>query len=169
MSYVLHTTVTVFQTEHDLRDCFSKWGVRDYVIDYNVPRAALGRTTLSREERAVTLRWIPRGKTAKVVISMSAQDTVADNLRVLYLAVEAMRMNEKRGIDPELMRSAYMQIGAADDGVWTLLGIPPTADRAAIEAAYRERIKVAHPDAGGSDEAASALNAARATALKVAS
>ena len=171
MSYTLRTDKSIYQTERDLAETFSKWGVsaERYDVSYNVPRQMLERRTLSREERAVTVRWTPRGKTSPVVISMATQATVADNLRVLYLAVEAMRMNEKRGIDPELMRSAYMQLGAPDSNVWTLLGIPPTADRATIEAAYRDKIKAAHPDAGGSDEAAAALNAARDAALKGAS
>ncbi|PZN95407.1 MAG: molecular chaperone DnaJ [Alphaproteobacteria bacterium] len=42
-----------------------------------------------------------------------------------------------------------------------LLGVPPNADAEAIQAAWRQRIAAAHPDAGGSDAAASAVTAAR--------
>lgn len=42
-----------------------------------------------------------------------------------------------------------------------LLGLKPDADIVAIQAAWRARIAAAHPDAGGSDAAASAVTAAR--------
>lgn len=42
-----------------------------------------------------------------------------------------------------------------------LLGVGPGADAEAIQAAWRARIAEAHPDAGGSDEAARAVTAAR--------
>ncbi|HQS95054.1 MAG TPA: J domain-containing protein [Novosphingobium sp.] len=49
---------------------------------------------------------------------------------------------------------------------WTVLGIPRTASRAEIEAAYRDKIRTAHPDTGGTTEAASAINRARDEAFK---
>lgn len=42
-----------------------------------------------------------------------------------------------------------------------LLGLAPGARAEAIQAAWRSRIAEAHPDAGGSDEAARAVTAAR--------
>ena len=42
-----------------------------------------------------------------------------------------------------------------------LLGVTAAADADAIQAAWRSRIAQAHPDAGGSDEAARAVTAAR--------
>ena len=42
-----------------------------------------------------------------------------------------------------------------------LLGLAPGAKADAIQAAWRARIAQAHPDAGGSDEAARAVTAAR--------
>jgi DnaJ homolog subfamily C member 19 len=42
-----------------------------------------------------------------------------------------------------------------------LLGLPPGADEASIRAAHRRLMAEAHPDRGGSAEAARALNAAR--------
>ena len=41
------------------------------------------------------------------------------------------------------------------------LGLPPGADADAVQAAWRRAMATAHPDAGGSDAAASALTAAR--------
>jgi hypothetical protein len=41
------------------------------------------------------------------------------------------------------------------------LGLPRSADADAVQAAWRRAMATAHPDAGGSDAAASALTAAR--------
>ncbi len=49
---------------------------------------------------------------------------------------------------------------------FALLGLAPGADAAAIQAAWRNRIAVAHPDAGGSDAAARAVTAARDLLLR---
>jgi curved DNA-binding protein CbpA len=42
-----------------------------------------------------------------------------------------------------------------------VLGVRSGASRAEIEAAYREKAKRAHPDAGGSEAAMAELNSAR--------
>lgn len=47
-----------------------------------------------------------------------------------------------------------------------LLGVSADAGEAEINAAYRARMAELHPDRGGSDEAASAVNAARDTLIK---
>jgi hypothetical protein len=47
-----------------------------------------------------------------------------------------------------------------------VLGVPRGADKATIVAAWREKMKAAHPDAGGSEKAASRLNAAKDHLLK---
>jgi hypothetical protein len=49
----------------------------------------------------------------------------------------------------------------ADAAARVLLGVAPGAGIAAIYAAHREKIRAAHPDAGGSAAMAAALNAAR--------
>lgn len=160
-SYSLHTRVTISQTEHDLARCFKQWGVVDWSVDYNVPRARLNNLTLSRTERAVTLRWIPRGRSAEVVLPMDRQDSVAANLRVLYLAVDAIRLNEKRGVGSDLMRSAYMQLAAPGDvDLWAAIGAVPGSTYDQARDAYRKSAAVAHPDRGGSDDEMKALNVA---------
>jgi hypothetical protein len=51
---------------------------------------------------------------------------------------------------------------AADEvAALALLGLPRGADADAIQAAWRARMTQAHPDAGGSDDAARAVTAAR--------
>lgn len=164
-AYKIHNPPSVSQTEHELDECFAKWGVRDYSVDYNVPRAKFRNVTLSRVERAVTVRWMPRGSNREVVVSSDDQTSIEANVRKLFLGIDAMRMNERRGLN-EVMRSAYMQLGAPTADHWTVLGVQPGASRALIESAYRTQAKQAHPDTGGSDEAMAALNAARDAALR---
>jgi hypothetical protein len=48
----------------------------------------------------------------------------------------------------------------------SILGVPETAQRAEIEAAYRRLMQRAHPDHGGSAGLAAQLNAARDRLLK---
>lgn len=51
--------------------------------------------------------------------------------------------------------------GTAEASARALLGLPENADAVAIQAAWRSRMSEAHPDAGGSDDAARAVTAAR--------
>lgn len=48
---------------------------------------------------------------------------------------------------------------------YAVLGIAPTATPEEIRRAYRQRIRVAHPDCGGSVEIAAGINAARDMAM----
>jgi hypothetical protein len=48
---------------------------------------------------------------------------------------------------------------------YTILGIAPTATPEEIKAAYWRRIRIAHPDCGGSSEIAASINAARDVAI----
>ncbi|HQP19187.1 MAG TPA: DnaJ domain-containing protein, partial [Phenylobacterium sp.] len=48
----------------------------------------------------------------------------------------------------------------------SILGVGPQATTAEIQAAYARLMRVAHPDAGGTDGLAAQLNAARDRLLK---
>lgn len=56
--------------------------------------------------------------------------------------------------------------GMSAEEARALLGVMETASEADIRAAYRSRIATAHPDRGGTAEAAARLNAARDLLLK---
>lgn len=59
---------------------------------------------------------------------------------------------------------------ALGDGIrpwYATLGVPPDADRAAIEAAHRHMIMVNHPDKGGDSKVAGLVNAARDEGLRL--
>lgn len=169
MTYTVHTTVSIHTTEGDIAEAMQRWGVADanWSIQYNVQRHRLENKTLTQAERAVTIRWTPRNGAQEIVLAMDTQRDVANNLRVLYLAIEAMRLNEKRGID-NLIRAAYMQLPGGSDH-WDTLGLQRGASADEVTRRYRQLAQDAHPDRGGSDAAMAALNAARDAALREAS
>lgn len=161
MSYTMNTSVSLAATEGDLADCFDKWSVREYDIAYNLPRPRAMRESLNftRDERAVTVWWKNRqGKT--ITMAMDRHARPMDNLRVLYLAIESIRMNEKRGIDEALMHSAYLQLTSGDADPYALFKVTPGVSEDEAKAIYRRLARAAHPDTGGSNEEMARVNQA---------
>lgn len=92
----------------------------------------------------MTLTWTRAGRS--ISITHDDQSRPADNLRVLYLAAEAMRLNEARGIG-DVLASAYAQLPApAENDPWRALGLRPGAGRDAAESMFRTLAKISHPD-----------------------
>lgn len=156
-AYQLKTTISWNQTLDELAQEFDRWGVEDW--DVNHPRGALRKTweAQSAADRTVRLTYTRHGQTVNLV--MDKQARAVDNLRVLYLAIEALRLNERRGIG-EVVAAAYTQLAAPRDPTspYTVLGIAEGAPLTVAEAAYRAHAKALHPDAGGSAEAMKRLN-----------
>ena len=166
-TYTVHAKATYNDTLEELAASFGKWGVREWTV---IPtRPAKPKVYTSRGLRGeywdpsdmpVSLMFRhPSGR--DVHLRMASQERPQDNLRVLYLAVEAMRMNETRGIS-ETLRAAYLQLEApvGPDDPYRTLGVRPDAPMEDIEAVYRSKAKRAHPDAGGSADEMKRLNAA---------
>lgn len=106
-----------------------------------------------------------RLKGKPIALACDRWKTVAGNIAAIAAHIEAMRGMDRWGVGSlEQMFTGYLQLPApiAPDDWRTVLGDPQTRDQA--EAAYRERMRTAHPDAGGSHAAAAALNGAIARA-----
>lgn len=90
-----------------------------------------------------------------------SQRTYSENLRCCFLALDSMRLNERRGIG-EVMQTAYAMLSApkAERDPYEVLGVRSNLDLEDIEAVWRSKVKRAHPDAGGTAEAAAELNGA---------
>ncbi len=80
-----------------------------------------------------------------------------ENLYAIGLCIEAMRGLERWGA-PRLVDAAFSGFKALPElagpsaaAWWDVLGVPPSADRAAVLAAYREKSRRWHPDAEGGD------------------
>lgn len=156
MSYSLSTVKSWDDTIRQLAETFRKWRIREWsVVPMRPPRA---RTWQSDEEKLVTLRYQPNGS-PEITLTMGRQSRAQDNLRVLYLAVEAMRMNEERGI-ADTIREAYLQLAAParQRDPFEVLGLRPDTPLEDIKAMYAIKAKRLHPDAGGTDEAMKELN-----------
>jgi hypothetical protein len=101
------------------------------------------------------------------VIACDTWKTTRENIRAIGLAIGALRMLERTGAS-EILDRAFTGFAALPPAStqprewWITLGFDaPPASMDVVEAAYRERAKRAHPDAGGTHEAMVALNAAR--------
>lgn len=158
-SYTLHTQKAADETMRDLRESFDKWG---YHLGARVAWAEMG----SRRDIEAVIEFTLPGQ-QPVTIRHKRQENYKSNLRVLYLAVEAMRMNDVRGIT-DILREAYLMLPppATVRDPFEVLGVRPDAPREVIEASYKALAKSAHPDAGGSVEAMAELNAAREAVLR---
>lgn len=158
-SYTITTKKSWSATQNELADEFDKWGVTEWETNY--PRGArLEGHNQSEADRMVTLTYKKDGHT--VNLTMSNQDRAVDNLRVLFLAIESMRLNERRGIG-EVLQQAYLQIAGPETKKtpWELLSIYPGSPIAVAEAAYKTAAAKAHPDVpGGSMEKMKELNEA---------
>ena len=158
-SYSISTRVSWDETLRELGETFRKWGIYEWTVSPVRPRARANTYYQSDEERTVTLIYT-HGSGREVRLTMKKQARAQDNLRVLYLATEALRMNEARGIG-DVIADAYLQLAPPSHiDPWELLGIRPDADIEIVHAAYRTKAKTAHPETGGTEEAMKELNAA---------
>ena len=159
--YTLRARVSWQETIKDLSETFRLWNIRDWSI---VPMSPPRNGTAWERDRKVTLRFQPKGK-PEVVLPYERQERPVDNLRVLYLAVEAMRKNELRGVG-SIMQEAYVQLsgllaaGKTARDPYEILGVRPDAPFADIEDMYKIKARRLHPDAGGDPEAMAELNKA---------
>lgn len=155
-AYHISTQKTWSQTNRELDECFRRWGVSNWSTNY--PRGArLEGWSQSETDRTVELKYQKNGKTVKLV--MGKQPRAVDNLRVLYLAIEAMRLNEKRGIG-EILESAYKQLAGpiAEKTPYEILGLPEGLPLSVYETMYKDLARRNHPDQGGSPETMKAIN-----------
>lgn len=159
-TYRLATDLSWARTQDDLAETFRLWDVNRWSIHCKLARRFADRSYQTREERRVELRYVKQRH--EVYLEMDRQERAVDNLRVLYLAVEAMRLNERRGL-AEVIGEAYLQLPPGSPRVhdpYEVLGVRPDTDMEVIEAAYRALAKKLHPDTGGSVEKMQELNTA---------
>lgn len=172
MSYRITTDKTWARILDDLEETFRKWPVRDWKVDCALPANRVARKLQTLEERLVTVIWWRKDR--RFELRMARQDRAVDNLLVLQLVIEALRLNDKRGI-AETLAEAYRQeypALPAPGGVhvtqaeataatpYQRLSVLRSAPIEVCEAAYRALAKKAHPDAGGSVSEMAQLTAA---------
>lgn len=167
MSYIVHNKKTWAQTRDRLEDTFAKWGVSDWSVILADPSLKSGQLNgagyyLMSHQRGVSVRWVDAHSRREIRLYMGDQDRPLDNLLVLALAVEALRLNEVRGIGGAV-QDAYLQLAgpqAARDP-YEVLGLRSDCALEVAEGAWKAMAKMLHPDTETGDvERMKELNAA---------
>jgi len=117
------------------------------------------------DDQAVAVYLMRKGK--PYVMACDRYRDAEGNMRSLCLALEALRTLERHGGGLMLERAfeGFVALAAAQRP-WEILDVVPAASADEIRAAWRSKIAGAHPDLGGSEAQAAALNQARDAMLK---
>jgi len=104
-----------------------------------------------------------------VCIPVDRYADVEANLQAIHHVIEARRTELRHGT-LALVRAAMTGFTAlpAPRSCWDILGLAPGARVDAIQAAWKQKARAAHPDRGGSTAAMAEINRARDEALKAA-
>lgn len=104
-------------------------------------------------------------KNKPMVFACDKYDRSEDNIYAIAKTIDAMRGIERWGASDMMERafSGFKALNAENDGEswWTILGCTATSSAEEINSAYKSKLRVSHPDAGGSREAMTKLNIAR--------
>lgn len=139
----------------------SNKAISDPVLSTNVDM--LGRVKDGDPGVAVWFVW----DGMQICIPVDRYQSSAENLQAIHHVLEARRVELRHGT-LALVRATFTGFLAlpSPTSPWETLGLRPGASAAAIDEAYREKAKTAHPDAGGSAAAMTALNQARDAAKR---
>lgn len=142
------------------REELARMGIsdNDLVISTNV---ALRMDGWPRSDQAapadpgVAIYWRDKAG-ATMCMAVDRYDRVADNLAAVAATLDAMRAIERHG-GAEILNRAFTGFaalpGTGGSEHWSdVLGLPATAGREEIEAAYRRLRSQHHPDRGGDAE-----------------
>lgn len=119
------------------------------------------------EDPRVVVRWTMDW--AQYAVACDRYSRVRDNLRTVGLYIREKRKMEKRPVVTGESEFANARLPPGDDESVAVgrspphevLEVAPDADDSTVEDAWRERVKEAHPDAGGSNEELQRLNDAK--------
>lgn len=105
-----------------------------------------------------TLRINRNGKIIErpIVLSCDKWRKTSDNLYAIGKDIEAQRARDRWGCtNYEQSFRGYLAIPERCGGAswWVVLGIEPHSNRDSVETAYKSKMKIAHPDAGGTHDA----------------
>lgn len=170
MPYSVTTEKTWARIVDDIEESFRKWGnvAPGWRVDTLLAPRSATKQNQTPEERTITLSWTRNRKAFS--ITMGRQWRAVDNLLVIWLILETLRLNDARGYAQhiaEVYRTEFPALPAPGQSTqdvtaspYSLLCVLPNAPLAVCEAAYRALAKEAHADAGGSDQRMRLLNTA---------
>lgn len=116
------------------------------------------------------LRWSKDGE--QFAVACDAYSRLRDNVRSVYLWVHETRMRGQRPVRTGDTEFAAARLPAGDEEPVVaqeppheILEVAPDADEGVVQAAWRSKVKQAHPDSGGSQEELQRINAAKEAML----
>jgi hypothetical protein len=163
-SGVVPMTTALDELERQLR----MLGAINTVVSTNVQTRLDGRPYANQKKAAdpgAAVYFTLRKK--RVVLACDKWLSVEENLYAVAKHIEALRAQERWGVGS--VEQAFAGYAALQErtgpSCWEILQISANSTEEQIMAAWRELVKTAHPDAGGSTEAYVALNQAKDIAL----
>jgi hypothetical protein len=135
-------------------------GGTSVIVSTNLPLRNDGNPYASApqpEDRGVAVYFTYKNN--QVVFACDKWNQIGDNMKAIEKAISAIRGLERWGVSDMLNRafSGFKALpenanASSNKDCYAVLGIPKTATADQIRAAYREKVKTAHPDNGGSNE-----------------
>jgi hypothetical protein len=148
-------TTAAIQTEMDRLDP-SSW--RAAIANEHTKTSGLPLHNANPDDPGFVLRWTKDGE--DFAVACDHYEALRDNLRTVLLWVRETRKRGQRPVETGASEFAAARLPPADDGPQDalsarapphdILDVAPDADPKVVEAAYREKLKAAHPDNGGS-------------------
>jgi len=147
----------------------NRLGATDPILSTNVPIGLKG-LPLSRESRpddpGVAVYITLYGK--PLVFACDRWDRVEDNIAAIAQHIDALRRIDRYGVGRvDQAFEGYKALPPSAEDWRLVLGVGDYATLDQVDAAFLEKAKRAHPDAGGSHSAMATLTAARDLARKV--
>lgn len=156
------------ETIGDVEATLAQWGATKW--GWECPSSGIGGRGRSHwsyypgtaEEIRVTITFTLRGEERSLHVDKFG--CPADNLRALWLGMEQIRLNEKRGLD-QVTREFYLALPPPERerDPYEILGVRPDAPLTVMKASYLALAKQYHPDSdndGGDAKKMAELNSA---------
>jgi len=110
------------------------------------------------DDPGFSLRWTDGGE--QFAVGCDSSPRLRDNVRTVYLWINETRLRGDRPVVTGAANFAAAQLPSGDDGDVVaaaaadhdVLGVPRDAGESEIRDSFRERVKEAHPDHGGTAE-----------------
>lgn len=162
--------LTIGQAVQRMNDELVRLGVKGYILSSNLVRNRDGSIRGGQAQPAdpgVALYFTLDGK--PICMPCDTYTKAEQNIAAIAKHIEATRAIERYGVASLAeMFTGFEALPApsAARAWWEVLGVSQWASEAEVNAAWREKAKTAHSDAGGSDTAMSEINVARDQGLK---
>lgn len=162
--------LTIGQAMERLQGELDRLGARNFVLSANLVRNLNGSPKNNQSQPAdpgVALYFQLNGKPH--CLPCDRYSRIEQNIAALAAHIEATRAIERYGVaDTAQMFAGFVALPQPGSRRpwWEILGVSQHASIDQISAAYREKAKSAHVDAGGSNAAMTTLNVARDEAIK---